>query len=181
MSERRKQFYTDRKIQGHLLVGLILLELVMVGMLLYFLYDGINQIIEQQLYQIHHKESDSSWIAIFKLIAWMMEGFLVVNLIALYVAHVVWARYVKKTVSDFSLLLYKLSMRDFSAREMGTQNRHSIVDLMEQWILKEKNRNQQISLIIEQLSGFEGRELQPGEIQQLQQQLQRYRQLLIKQ
>ncbi|MBC8210533.1 MAG: hypothetical protein H8E21_05645 [Gammaproteobacteria bacterium] len=178
MSERRKQLYTDREIQGYLLLALIIMELVLVGLLLFFMYQGIDQIIEQQLYQIHRKGADSSWVSIFMLTGWMMGGFLLVNLIALYLANVIWGRYIRKTVTDFSKRLDKLQRRDFSNSEQDAENSHRMIDLMDQWLLKEKNRSHEIALIVEQLSSPEYKALTSSDRQQLQQYLQKYRRLL---
>ena len=54
MSERRRQYYTDQKIQGYLLAALIVLEILLVTGMLYFLYSEINAVIEQHLFRIHH-------------------------------------------------------------------------------------------------------------------------------
>jgi hypothetical protein len=177
MIEQRKHFYTDRKLQGYLLVGLITLEFVLVCLLVFYLYSEINNIIEDHLYRAH-RIYKTTWPEIFTLLSMTMSGFVVINILVLYLAHVIWGRYVKQTITLFSSVLDRMIDLDFSGSWPSKQGQHRIVDLMEQWFDKEKKRNEDISTHIERLSRYEGQEIGQDDIENLKQILHAYRCLL---
>jgi hypothetical protein len=177
MIEQRKRFYTDQKIQGYLLVGLITLELVLVCLLVFYLYSEINNIIEDHLYRAH-RIYKTTWPAIFTLLAVTMSYFVVINILVLYLAHVIWGRYVKQTITVFSSVLDKIIDLDFSDSWSSKQGQHRIVDLIGRWFDKEKKRNWDISSHIERLSRYEGKEIGQDDIEYLKQILDAYRNLL---
>ena len=106
--------------------------------MLLYLYDEINIIIEGHLYWIHRTDTNS-WPEIFTLLAVMMSSFVAINIIALYLAHVIWGRYVAQTTALFSSVLDKIIDLDFSDLQSPKQGHHRIVDLIERWFEKEQN------------------------------------------
>lgn len=180
MSERRRQYYTDNKVQGYLLAALIIMELVLVIGLLFMLYNGVNQIIEDQLYVIHQKDGEEPWMQVVELFVVMMTGFVLVNLLALYVAHVIWGRYVKQTVVQFSTMLDKLVELDFSEVTKERLYQHHLIDLMQQWLLSERARNRAISKRIRRLERFQNMDIQsPEDVEKVKRILDKYRLNLI--
>ena len=151
MSERRRQYYTDQILQGYLLVGLILLEVLLVCLLVYFLYAGINQILEDQMYLIH-KKTDSSLPEIFNLLFFALSGFVATNLAALYVAHLIWGRYIKNTINVFSMELDKINAHEFAPVTSANKTHHHMITLMDDWMLKEKNRKSKTDSLLRRLS-----------------------------
>jgi len=177
MNERRKQFYTDQRIQGYLLAALIALEFVLIGILIFYFYSEINSIIEDRLYRVHRVDN-STWPEIFTLLAVSMGCFVVVNILVLILAHIIWGRYVRQTLALFSSTLDKIIDLDFSGSSSSIQHRHSIVDLIEQWFDKEQKRNRDITTHNECLSKYEGKPIGQDEIKDLEQILKTYRSLL---
>ena len=177
MIEQRKQFYIDQKLQGYLLAGLIILEIVFVCLLLFYLYDEINLIIEDRLYRIHSVDA-TSWPEIFTLLTVTMSSFVVINILALFLAHLIWGRYVKQTIILFSAGLDKIIALDFSDSLTSMQSHHRMIDLMEQWFEKEQKRNREVSIQIDCLSGYEGKVIEQKDRENLKQILDDYRRLL---
>lgn len=177
MKEQRKHYYTDQKIQGYFLAALIVLELLLAGLLMIYLYYEVNSIIDSHLYQMHSVQS-TSWGEIFSLLGKSMGGFVLVNLLALYLAHLLWGRYVRQTISLFSAGLDKVLARDFTDSPELKQSHHRLVELMTGWLQKEQRRNQQISELLSRLPAYEGKSIDKADRETLKQTLDEYRQLL---
>ncbi len=151
MGERRKQFYNDQKLQGYLLAGLIAIELVLVIGLLVYLFAEFDSLIDDQLYRIHPADSDS-WPAFLALLARAVGGFLLVNALGLYLAHVIWGRYVRRTITVFSCGLDRLIRLDFSLAGSSSAGQHRIIDLLQDWSSRERGRNREIASLVARLS-----------------------------
>jgi hypothetical protein len=177
MAEQRKHFYNDHKLQGYLLVALIVLELVLVALLLSFMYVEINRIIEGHLYRLHNTNT-ASWPEMLLLLASAMAVFMIVNIAALYLAHLIWGRYVKQTIRLFSAGLDRIIALDFSGRLDSTPGHHQIIDLLETWFAKEQDRNRQIARQVERLNSFSDGPLTDRQRREMQQILDQYRNLL---
>lgn len=177
MSERRRQYYTDQKLQGYLLVALVSVQLGLVTVLLYFLHGDINTLIEQHIYRIHSKEA-SSWPEIFRLLAITMSTFLILNIFLLFLAHTFWSRYLKGTISEFSLVLDRIVSRNFSGASLSVKSGHIMMQLAQQWFSKEQLRRREIDDLLGQLSGFKNKDIQQDNQEKLQKILQDYRKLL---
>lgn len=177
MFEQRKHFYSDQKIQGYFLVGLVILEITLAGLLMVFFYYQVNNIIDKHLYQMHSIES-TSWSEIFTLLTVSMSGFVVINMLVLYLAHLVWERYVRQTVFLFSSGLDKILALDFSDRSVMTQGHHHLLDLMTRWLKKEHNRNQKIAILAKRLLAYEDKAIDKTDYETLNQALDEYRRLL---
>ena len=177
MAEQRKHYYNDHTLQGYLLAGLIALELVLVGLLLTYLYIQINGIIEGHLYRLHNTHS-ASWSELLALLGYALAAFLLVNLAALYLAHLIWGRYVRQTLGLFSAGLDRMVALDFSTPLPSTPGRHRIIELIDAWYAKERRRNRQIAQQLERLNDYSGKPLGAAERRALQAILAEYRRLL---
>ena len=177
MGERRKQVYNDRKLQGYLLAGLISIELLLVTGLLTYLYAAFNGVIDDQLYRIHPADSDS-WPAFVALLARAIGGFLLVNALALYLAHVIWGRYVRRTIAVFSSGLDRLIGLDFATAGSPQPSQHRILDLLQSWSARERDRNREIARLVERLSDHDAAALGSAERNEFRRLLQDYRCLL---
>ena len=178
MIEQRRHFYNDQKIQGYFLVGLVLLEVIIACLLMVFLYIEVNSIIDKHLYQMHSIES-TSWSEIFTLLTVSISGFVVINMLVLYLAHLVWERYVRQTIFLFSNGLDKILALDFSDQPVTIQGHHRLLDLMTRWLKKEHNRNQEISVLTKRLLAYEGKAIDKTDYETLNQALDEYRRLLM--
>ena len=180
MNDQRKQFYTDHKIQGYFLTGLIVLELALVIFLIGHLYSAINGIIEDRLYRIHRVE-EAAWLDIINLLAVTMGYFILANVFALYLAHVIWSRYVKSTIVLFSVILNRIIDLNFSELPDSSDCKchHQVIDMMQQWFQKEQKRNQAIASSVEALSIHDGKLIGQPEKDAIKKILTNYRQLLV--
>lgn len=177
MTEQRRQFYNDQKLQGYLLVGLIILEFALVLLMLLYFFMELNNIIDAHLYRLHDTQT-ASWPEILSLLALTMAGFLIVNIAALYVAHLIWGRYVRQTINLFSAGLDKIIARDFSDNPPTHSSHHHIIALLETWFSKEQRRNRQIRVQVERLDSYAGKPITASDQLEIQKILQDYQRLL---
>ena len=158
-------------------VGLVVLEITLACLLMVFLYNEVNNIIDKHLYRMHSIES-TSWSEIFTLLTVSMSGFVVINMLVLYLAHLVWERYVRQTIFLFSTGLDKILALDFSDQPASMQGHHRLLDLMGRWLKKEQKRNQEISVLVKHLSDYEGKGIEKSDRDTVNQTLDEYRRLL---
>jgi hypothetical protein len=177
MHEQRKHYYNDHRLQGRLLAALILLQVTLVLSLLAYLHIELNGLIESHLYSFHSAKP-ASWPEIFSLLLFTIGIFLCVNLAALYLAHLIWGRYVAQTIELFSAGLERMIELDFSADLPAGAAHHRIIELLANWFDKERQRNRDIAQQLNRLQAYAGRQLGESERAELQAILRDYRRLL---
>lgn len=143
MRERRRQYYTDRKIQGYLLAVIIALEVALVVGLLLVLHSEISQVIESHLYRIHQPQ-EGAWPEIFQLLGQILIIFCVVNMAMFLMIHFWWGHFIKRIVVHFSETLNKIVNQDFHAPGAGARPLHRVSVLVDTWFEKEQQRHQQV-------------------------------------
>lgn len=151
MHEQRKHFYNDARLQGYLITALIAIELLLVAGLLVYLYVEFNRLIDARFYRIHSGGEPSSWPEFIILLLQVTGGFLLANALALYFAHRVWDRYVKRTVDQFEAGLGGIIALDFAASAEANPRQHRIIDLLDAWRARERERNRAIERLTERL------------------------------
>ena len=154
MSDRRRRYYTDLKVQGYLLVGLIAVEVVLVSAVLYVLYNDINAVIEAHLFRIHAPEQ-GAWPELFRVLGVVLGLFLGLNLLLMLLIHLWWGRYIKKTVRQFSVVLERLLNFDFATSGDEIRKQHPAAELIELWYEKEKARNLRIAQLLQRLEALD--------------------------
>ena len=153
MREQRKHYYNDHRLQGYLITALVLIELLLVLALLAYLYVEFNRVIDARFYRIHGSD-EASWPAFLTLLAQAVGGFLLVNAAALYLAHLIWDRYVKHTVDLFADGLDKMIALDFGGAAEARARQHRIIDLLDSWRARERQRNAEIAHLVDRLSAI---------------------------
>lgn len=151
MHEQRKHYYNDHRLQGYLITALVLIELLLVLALLAYLYAEFNHVIDARFYRIHASD-EASWPEFLTLLAQAVGGFLLVNAAALYLAHLIWDRYVRRTVDLFAAGLERMIALDFNADAESRGGQHRIIDLLDSWRARERRRNQEIARLLDRLA-----------------------------
>lgn len=177
MREQRKHHYNDHRLQGLLISVLIIIELLLVIALLVYLFAEFNRVIDGRLYRIHGGHAQS-WPEFISLLAGAVGAFLLLNTMLLFLAHLVWDRYVARTVEQFSNGLERMGGLDFSADGESSAGQHRIIKLLAAWRDKERQRNTGITLLVDRLAKLEARSTDTQTRAEWQQILQEYRRLL---
>jgi hypothetical protein len=154
MREQRKHFYNDARLQGYLITALIVIELLLIAGLLLYLYVEFNRVIDARFYRIHSGGGAASWPEFLTLMLKVIGGFLLANALALYFAHLIWDRYVKRTVDQFADGLNGIIALDFTDSAEANAGQHRIIDLLDAWRAQERQRNSEIARLVERLANI---------------------------
>ena len=149
---RRRQFYVDRVLQGRFLVGLISLEVLLIGVGLVVVYQNMNAAVEMQLFQAHAPTKSDSSLLVGELLR-VMPWILIANVVAVLIANRIWAGYISSIIGDLRQMLSlaaKLDFRDLSGQIEGN---HEVLLKGLEWMRRERERNQELKALIAQLKG----------------------------
>ncbi len=140
---RRKSHYVDETLQKFLLVGLVVLEAGLAGMLAWMMFWRLNQIIEENLYRVHLADAGPILIPLMQEALILLGIFSAVNLIALVLVDFIWRRYVYSILRLFMQLMGKTSRLDFTS-DPEIRHQHQILELAE--TQREQDRNRLIEI-----------------------------------
>lgn len=136
---QRKIHYVDAALQKWLLVALVMLETGLVGASVWLLRRHLNAVIEDNLYRMHVAAAAPMMTQLMHEAFLVLGLFVIVNVIALLVAHGIWHRYVYSVLRDFMALVGKTARLDFSP-DPDSDRRHEVLALAGTWRARERAR-----------------------------------------
>lgn len=142
--------YIDVSVQKWLLIALVALEILLVTGALWVLYLQLIGTVEANLYRAHSVGKPD----IYPLLQTALIGlgsFLIINLIALWIADRLWARRLKLILQPFMELMHKAEKLDFSADAQESKP-HKVVELAHIWRTTERQRLINLRTAINQLN-----------------------------
>lgn len=149
----RRRKLLDLRLQGGLLVALVVLELAMliVGML--YLYVQFSAAIEANLFTIHRTARVALLPVFLEEMAKVVVTMGVINTLALLLANHLWVGHIRQVLSAFRARLQRIEA--LNLRRAGTNEpvRHEVITLLDQWRQREGIRAQQIDALLAQLPG----------------------------
>lgn len=146
----RKRRYVDHRLQGALLIALIAMEVCMIAIAMVYLYFRFNIIIEDSLYRIHQVGTLPTHSLLVELVQ-VMGIFTVINVCALFVAHIIWVHYVQNVVKAFRRGLGLMAVLDFRKTDTNDHAHHEVLDLLHHWQRAERERSINIRNYCKQL------------------------------
>jgi hypothetical protein len=151
-NQRRKHFI-DNRLQGRLLVALVLLESMMLALAIIYLYIQFKGIVEQNLYSIHRTSQQALLPLFLEQLGWVVLVMSITNTLALYLAHHLWILHVKLIVAAFRETLLRVKSLDFASPVKNTLGvEHEVLILLNQWYRGERQRIFRLRQIINSLS-----------------------------
>ncbi len=147
----RRRHYVDRVLQGRFLAGLVTLEVLLFGIGLFVVYQRMNEVIEQQIFQAHASHEGGISLLINELIQ-VFPWILVVNVVAVLITSRIWSQYLDKVIQSLRQMLSSganLDFRDISSQLAG---HHEVLDIGEAWMARERNRNRVIKSAVAELT-----------------------------
>lgn len=147
---RRHRHFIDASIQGRLLVALIGLELVLFASAMVWLYLDLSAIIEGNLYRIHYADAGGHSPFLASLVT-IIPAILLANLLALWLADVIWRAYVRRIVNQLRRILERISKLDLSERQEDKSVQHEVIDRARKWLAYERKEFQAIKNAVETL------------------------------
>lgn len=135
---RRSVRYLDFKVQMHMLVALIVLEVGLVVAGIFYLYARFSDIIKTSLYRIHHG-SDTLFSMMLTEMGQMLVVFVGVNMLAVFLADRIWVHYVRSVLGSFRALVNRVADLDFT-KDGKPRVQHRVLDQTLAWREKERVR-----------------------------------------
>lgn len=165
---RRKKFI-DPQLQGRHWLLLIAIELLIVGLVLLYTYQGMQQILEQSLYSIHTSYRQALISGFFLMMGKVALMTLLINLLLLAIGHQLWTLRVRSLQQQLKSQLNSLAQLNFCASENlsgMTGAHHELSVLLSHWSQRERSRFSALTALIAgipdplQLSHKQNQELQ---------------------
>jgi hypothetical protein len=165
-NNRRKRKYLDNNIQGRLMLALIVLESLMVLVALAYLYYRFASIIDENIYRIHKAGELAIYWQLFEEMLLVVVLMSVINLIALFIAHLIWTRHIATVIDCFRRAMYavgNLSL-DFVISDQLAE-RHPLLIQLRHWLVRQRKREHEIQQVISELA--KANQSETGKQQQL--------------
>ena len=137
LPKRRRQHFIDATIQGRLLVALIGLELVLFTGAMIWLYLDLSEIIDGHLYRVHYAEVGGISPFLGTLFT-VIPIILLVNLLALWLADMIWRAYVRRIVNQLRRILSRISNLDLREEPEDSHVHHDVIDRACSWLENER-------------------------------------------
>lgn len=149
----RRRKLLDLRLQGGLLVALVLLELAMLIVGMFYLYVQFSAAIEANLFTIHRTARVALLPVFLEEMAKVVVTMGVINTLALLLANHLWVGHIRQVLSAFRARLQRIEA--LNLRRAGTNEpvRHEVITLLDQWRQREGIRAQQIDALLAQLPG----------------------------
>lgn len=147
---RRRRHFIDASIQGRLLVALIGLEVILFAGAMIWLYLDLSAIIEGNLYRVHYADTDGQSPFLATLFT-VIPAILIVNLLAVWIADVIWRTYVRRIVNQLRGMLGRISNLDLRAQPGDEHIQHEVIDKARAWLANER---QEFKTVKDSLSGL---------------------------
>ncbi len=141
MKNRRKKIYTDFDIQGKLVVFLILMETLLMAGAIVYLYIDFQSIIENHLYSAHFASKDALFQQFVIAFVHVIIAVVLINLIALWLTHIIWSKHIDTILSTFRQILQNTSKLNLSAAGTNGKARHFVLRFLSSWLTLERNRS----------------------------------------
>ncbi|GAB4348661.1 MAG: hypothetical protein Kow006_09580 [Gammaproteobacteria bacterium] len=136
-NEQRRRHYIDYQIQRWMIVGLIALEVLLLGWAVLALYNGLSDAVNEQLYLIHGRPASDRAPLFIDLALEVLGAILLINVVALVIADLFWGQYVRWILRQYHQILARLTELDF--RDPGDRSRsHRLIELLESWRVREE-------------------------------------------
>lgn len=127
-SYRRKIHYVDETLQKLFLLGLILLEVSLAAGLTWLMWQHLNQIVDDRLYQVHLAQAKPMLTELAQEAILLLGIFFAVNLLALLLIDWAWRHHVNAILRDFMQLVGKTGALDFTSDPVMAKQ-HQVLDL----------------------------------------------------
>jgi len=145
----RRKKYIDSNIQGRLIVGLLLLEVILFAIAMWFVYQELQMAIDNSLYRVHKPQVDSTPIlfnALFATVPWIIF----VNVLLLIGLNQLWSKYLVGIIEPLRIIINRLKSMDLRGyQDVGTE--HLVLEHAQHWIYQERERCKKIRELAQSL------------------------------
>jgi len=145
----RRKKYIDTNIQGRLIVGLLLLEVVLFAIAMWFVYQELQLAIDNSLYRVHKPQADSTPI-LFNALLTTVPWIIFVNVLLLIGLNQFWSKYIAGIIEPLRIIINRLNIMDLrSLRKDGAE--HPVIEHAQSWMQQEQERCKKIRELTQSL------------------------------
>jgi HAMP domain-containing protein len=144
----RRRHFVDRDVQGRLIAGLILIEVLLFAAAMWIVYQEMQTAIDQELYRVHQIAARSAPVLLYALyhtVPWIV----IVNLLVLVAIDRVWGRYVNIVISKLRRSAQHVAALDLRGQLYDTE--HEVLRQAKHWIDSEHSRYRQLRQLVQAL------------------------------
>lgn len=134
---RRKKF-VDTNIQGRLIAGLLLLEIIVFAAAMGFVYQQLQTAIDINLYRVHQPDAENRAVlfnALVRTIPWIIG----VNILMLIGIDRLWANYVTKIILSLRHIIERVAQFDLHSDSLVSPH-HAVLHHAQLWVEAEQER-----------------------------------------
>jgi len=146
---RRRRCYIDRALQGPLLAGLLLFELLLLSAALLLLQHNLTTAVEEQMYRAHQLPGSALPLLVEELL-WVGLWLVGINVVAIALMAQLWSGMVRRVVNPLQQMLGAVAQLDLRPTE-GVCAEHEVLQQAELWLRLEHERCSQIHALVAQL------------------------------
>ncbi|VAX13604.1 hypothetical protein MNBD_GAMMA24-1630 [hydrothermal vent metagenome] len=150
-AHRRHQHFIDATIQGRLLAALIVLELVLFSGAMIWLYLDLSAIIDAHLYRVHYADNTDGLSPFLATLFTVIPVILLANLVALWLADVIWRGYVRRIVNQLRRILARISKLDLREEPEDRRVHHDVIVKARSWLANERQAFQKVKKVVSTL------------------------------
>jgi len=145
----RRKKYIDSNIQGRLIVGLLLLEVILFSIAMWFVYQELQMTIDNSLYRVHKPQVDSTPILFNALLA-TVPWIIFVNVLLLIGLNQLWGKYLAGIIKPLRIIINRLKTMDLRTHhEVGAE--HLVMVHAQLWMLQERERCKKVRELTQSL------------------------------
>ncbi len=167
----RKRYLIDHKLQGVLLVALIILECAMLIAGVIYLYFQFNAHIDANLYVIHRQSQQELLPLLLRELGLVIVVMATVNTLCLFIAHKLWVRHIRQVTNEFTFRLQRINAADFRAIPDKEPLCHDLLLRVDQWRKHLSEHYKGINQVLVSHNVATGTEWEQSQIQTLHEQL----------
>lgn len=138
-SYQRRIKYIDSRLQGRLIVALMILESVIVSVAMVYLYYDYSALFEVYLYSIHRLGNEDFFFNLMQELFVVVLVMSVFNVFMLIIASSLWVRHINAILSCFTDGLRAINQLDLRSRQTGNVT-HEVISELDEWRQRETRR-----------------------------------------
>ncbi|MCF6354174.1 MAG: hypothetical protein L3J26_03575 [Candidatus Polarisedimenticolaceae bacterium] len=147
---RRVSRYIDSRLQGGLIVAVLLFELLLIVAGLMILHDELHQVVEDQLFRIHPGVQEGMPILVHHLVSAM--GVIVLANVSLVIAiEWFWSRHVAKIITPLRAIFDAVRFLDLRHKPEPAVD-HDVLNRAGSWVQTEHLRCSRLLRLMEELN-----------------------------
>ncbi len=143
---RRRRHFIDTSVQGRLLIAMLVMEMLLFGGTMVWLYLDLNQVVESNMYRVHFG-SQKGLSPLLREFLYIVPLILLVNLAGLWVADRIWRRSVSRIINTLQSTLTHIGQFDLREAKHAAEVKHEVLDKADEWLAYERLRYRNIQQV----------------------------------